>query len=116
MRDKPGIAEKDALLATTTLSFDIAALELFLPLTVGALVVIASSEAAADATQLISLLERHQITVMQATPTTWHLLLEANWTGSPTFENTVRWRGVVVATSAAVAAALRLPLEHVWAD
>ena len=83
MREKPGLTADDVLLAVTTLSFDIAGLEFFLPLTAGALVVIASVEATADATQLISLLERHQITVMQATPATWHLLLEANWTGSP---------------------------------
>ena len=88
----------------------------FLPLTVGALVVIASVEATADATQLVSLLERHQITVMQATPATWHLLLEAHWTGSPQSENTVRRGGVVVGVGGAVAAALRLALEHVWAD
>ena len=83
MRRSPGLTEDDALLAVTTLSFDIAALELFLPLTVGALVVIASAEAAADPTQLVTLLDRHQITVMQATPATWHLLLETKWTGSP---------------------------------
>ena len=83
MREKPGLTQNDVLLAVTTLSFDIAGLEFFLPLTVGALVVIASVEATADAAQLVSLLERHRITVMQATPATWHLLLEANWTGNP---------------------------------
>jgi amino acid adenylation domain-containing protein len=83
MREKPGLTQNDVLLAVTTLSFDIAVLEFFLPLTAGALVVIASVEATADAAQLVSLLERHRITVMQATPATWHLLLEANWTGNP---------------------------------
>ena len=83
MQQKPGLAENDVLLAVTTLSFDIAALELFLPLIVGAQVVIASVEAAADAEQLVSLLKRHEITVMQATPTTWYLLLEAGWIGNP---------------------------------
>ena len=83
MRVKPGLTQDDALLAVTTLSFDIAGLELLLPLTVGALVVIASVQATADARQLTSLLEHHRITVMQATPATWHLLLQANWAGSP---------------------------------
>jgi len=83
MRVNPGLTPDDALLAVTTLSFDIAGLELLLPLTVGALVVIASVQSTADATQLTSLLERHRITVMQATPATWHLLLQANWVGSP---------------------------------
>src|SRR4029079_1378224 len=66
MRVNPGLTPDDALLAVTTLSFDIAGLELLLPLTVGALVVIASVQSTADATQLTSLLERHRITVMQA--------------------------------------------------
>ena len=83
MRTTPGLSADDVLLAVTTLSFDIAGLELFLPLMVGATVVIASVEAAADPAQLVSLLERHKITVMQATPATWHLLLESNWAGSP---------------------------------
>jgi amino acid adenylation domain-containing protein len=81
MRDKPGLTADDTLLAVTTLSFDIAALELFLPLTVGALLVVASFEAAADASQLIALMERHQVTMMQATPATWHLLIQAGWRG-----------------------------------
>ena len=83
MRVKPGLTENDILLAVTTLSFDIAALELFLPLTVGAVAVIASTEACSDAAQLALLLEQHRVTVMQATPTTWYLLLETSWAGSP---------------------------------
>jgi amino acid adenylation domain-containing protein len=81
MRDKPGLRADDTLLAVTTLSFDIAALELFLPLTVGALVVVASFEAAADASQLMALMKRPQVTMMQATPATWHLLIQAGWSG-----------------------------------
>ncbi len=81
MRFWPGLAQQDSLLAVTTISFDIAALELYLPLTVGARCVLASREAAADGQQLQSLLEDHQITVMQATPSTWKLLLESGWMG-----------------------------------
>jgi amino acid adenylation domain-containing protein len=81
MRVQPGMTARDALLAVTTLSFDIAALELFLPLTVGARVVIASREIATDGARLGATLARCGITVMQATPTTWQLLLAAGWPG-----------------------------------
>jgi amino acid adenylation domain-containing protein len=83
MRQKPGLESQDTLLAVTTLSFDIAGLELFLPLCVGAKLVIASREAAADGNLLLGRLISCGATVMQATPITWNLLLEAGWDGSP---------------------------------
>ena len=83
MRKKPGLDAVDTLVAVTTLSFDIAALELFLPLCVGAHLVIATREAAADGNQLVALLTGSGATVMQATPVTWKLLLEAGWEGNP---------------------------------
>jgi amino acid adenylation domain-containing protein/FkbM family methyltransferase len=83
MRKKPGSTANDTLLAVTTLSFDIAGLELFLPLTTGARVVIASREVAADGARLAALLKKSNATVMQATPATWRLLLEAGWPGDP---------------------------------
>ncbi len=83
MRKKPGLDARDTLLAVTTLSFDIAGLELFLPLCVGAKLVIANREAAADGNQLLTLLKTAGATVMQATPVTWKLLLEAGWDGDP---------------------------------
>ncbi len=83
MRREPGLLPTDAMLAVTTISFDIAGLELFLPLIIGARVVIASQESTADGAQLSSMMKRHGITVMQATPVTWRLLLEAGWSGSP---------------------------------
>ncbi|MCC6456164.1 MAG: amino acid adenylation domain-containing protein [Caldilineaceae bacterium] len=86
MQQRPGLTGGDTLLAVTTLSFDIAVLELFLPLTVGAKVVIASREVAADGSQLAQLLSDSQATVMQATPVTWRLLLESGWTGNPTLK------------------------------
>ncbi|MGV3773583.1 MAG: amino acid adenylation domain-containing protein [Verrucomicrobiales bacterium] len=82
MKNAPGITSRDALLAITTLSFDIAGLELFLPIVNGAKIILATSEEAKDPTALISLIEQHQITFMQATPTTWRALLESNWKGS----------------------------------
>ncbi len=77
----PGIDQHDRLLAITTISFDIAALELYVPLTVGACCVIAGREAAVDGYQLLKMLEDFKITAMQATPSTWKLLLESGWTG-----------------------------------
>jgi len=82
MQHDPGLDASDKLLAVTTLSFDIAGLELLLPLISGARVIIASREVAADGAQLSSLLKRCGATVMQATPATWRLLLAAGWTGS----------------------------------
>ncbi|HET8843022.1 MAG TPA: condensation domain-containing protein, partial [Ktedonobacteraceae bacterium] len=83
MRDQPGLSAQDTLLAVTTLSFDIAVLELFLPLTTGARVVIASRDVAADGERLAEALEFSGATVMQATPITWRLLLAAGWQGNP---------------------------------
>jgi nonribosomal peptide synthetase DhbF len=75
MREAPGITPRDVLLAVTSLSFDIAALELWLPLTSGACVALASRAASADPDQLCALIERHDVSMMQATPSTWRLLL-----------------------------------------
>lgn len=83
MQREPGLEPSDTLLAVTTLSFDIAGLELFLPLITGARVVIASREVALDGVRLSVLLNRSGATVMQATPATWRLLLAARWTGDP---------------------------------
>jgi amino acid adenylation domain-containing protein len=83
MRERPGIREDDVLLAVTTLSFDIAGLELFLPLTVGAKVVVAGRETAADARLLAERVAGCGATTMQATPATWRMLLAAGWAGNP---------------------------------
>ncbi|MDE2400635.1 MAG: amino acid adenylation domain-containing protein [Burkholderiales bacterium] len=79
MRREPGLQASDRLLAVTTLSFDIAVLELFLPLTTGARTVLAQREEAMDGEVLGRLVASQGINVMQATPTTWHMLLDANW-------------------------------------
>jgi amino acid adenylation domain-containing protein len=80
---EPGIDHTDVMLAVTTLSFDISVLELFLPLICGARVVIASRDDARDVGPLASLIESSGATVMQATPTTWSMLLRAGWPGCP---------------------------------
>jgi amino acid adenylation domain-containing protein len=81
MRERPGMHAGDVLLAVTTISFDIAVLELYLPLLVGARVVIASESEAADGRQLVRRIDESGITVMQATPATWKLMLAAGWRG-----------------------------------
>ena len=86
MSKVPGLRSEDTLLAVTTTSFDISVLELFLPLLVGATVVIASRESSADGNSLISLIEQSNTNVMQATPATWRLLIESGWTGNPDFK------------------------------
>ncbi len=86
MAREPGLVADDKLLAVTTLSFDIAVLELLLPLSVGAQVVLASTETTQSGPALRQLLEASGATAMQATPSTWRLLLEAGWRGSPTFK------------------------------
>jgi amino acid adenylation domain-containing protein len=78
---EPGMAASDTVCAVTTLSFDIAVLELLLPLSVGARIVLADRDTAADGIALARLLETSGSTVMQATPATWRLLLEAGWPG-----------------------------------
>ena len=77
----PGLSASDVLVAVTTLSFDIAGLELYLPLTVGAHVVVAAGEQVTDGGELRALLSACGATAMQATPATWRLLLEAGWSG-----------------------------------
>ncbi len=83
MAREPGIARGDRLLAVTTLSFDIAVLELLLPLTVGATVIIAPSDVAADGHALGEMVQTSLPTIMQATPATWLQLISAGWNGLP---------------------------------
>lgn len=83
MRDRPGFGADDALLAVTTLSFDIAALELFLPLLTGGELIIAPRGVVTDPRQLAELIGEAKPSVMQATPATWRALVEAGWRGSP---------------------------------
>ncbi len=83
MQQQPGLTAADILLAVTTISFDIAVLELYLPLIVGAKVVLVSREVASDGRQLLAQLRKSNATVMQATPATWRLLLAAGWSDSP---------------------------------
>jgi amino acid adenylation domain-containing protein len=82
MEQSPGLNRDDVFCAVTTLSFDIHASELFLPLICGAKIVMASREVAADGVALARLLEQGQVTTMQATPATWRMLVSSGWQGS----------------------------------
>lgn len=81
MSQRPGMTDGDQLLAVTTLSFDIAGLEIYLPLSLGASLEIVSRDVSSDGNQLLSKLASSGATVMQATPATWRMLLEAGWQG-----------------------------------
>jgi amino acid adenylation domain-containing protein len=74
---EPGLTAEDVVLAHTTVSFDIAAVELILPLMVGGLIVLVDRDTAADGERMGQLCRQHAVTVLQATPATWKLLLEA---------------------------------------
>ncbi|MEG5139393.1 MULTISPECIES: non-ribosomal peptide synthetase [unclassified Microcoleus] len=82
MRQQLAIADGDVWLAVTSLSFDIAALELFLPITTGSRVVVASREVASNGEKLLETLTNSGATVMQATPASWKMLLAAGWQGN----------------------------------
>jgi len=77
MQQAPGFSDLDRLLAVTPISFDIHVLELYLPLICGGQLVISSRGDSVDGKKLARLLEQHDISVMQATPSTWRLLLES---------------------------------------
>jgi amino acid adenylation domain-containing protein len=85
MRERPGLDARAVLLAVTTVCFDIAALELFLPLLVGGRVVIAGTDEVADPQRLAGLIRDKQATVMQATPATWQMLRTIRWSPPPEF-------------------------------
>jgi amino acid adenylation domain-containing protein len=79
MVSAPGFSADDAVLAVTTLSFDISVLEILLPLSIGARTVLAGREVAGDPALLSSLIASSGVTAMQATPTSWRMLLDAGW-------------------------------------
>lgn len=81
LAETPGCGPADVWLATTTVSFDIAALELFLPLLAGARLVIADAATVTDGEALGRALDAHGATIMQATPSGWRLLLASGWQG-----------------------------------
>jgi amino acid adenylation domain-containing protein/thioester reductase-like protein len=86
MKEKPGIKSEDRLLAITTISFDIAALEIYLPLITGSGLIVASRETVVDGNLLSKRIKESKITIMQATPSSWQMLLESDWEGDSKFK------------------------------
>ena len=82
IRKEPGLTETDTVLAVTTISFDVAVPEIFLPLSVGAKLIVVSSAIAANGQELLRVLNASKATFMHPTPITWRLLLAAGWQGS----------------------------------
>jgi amino acid adenylation domain-containing protein len=83
MAEAPGLTADDTLVAVTTLSFDIAGLELYLPLLQGGRLVVATRDETTDGRRLSALLAASGATAMQATPATWRMLVESGWDGRP---------------------------------
>ncbi|MET8582265.1 amino acid adenylation domain-containing protein [Streptomyces collinus] len=79
MARRPGLTAADRMLAVTTHSFDIAALELFLPLVTGAGCHLCDAATARDPERLRELIGAVRPTVMQATPSTWTMLFHSGW-------------------------------------
>lgn len=107
---RPGFGSGDTLLAVTTWAFDTSVIDMFLPLSVGGKVVIARRDVTTDGFKLLSLLKSSGATVMQATPTTWRLLLAAGWDGPSALK--------VISTGEALPRDLANELtarsDHVW--
>jgi len=82
MTRAPGMGADDRLLAVTTLSFDIAQLEIWLPLVAGATTVIVDRATTMDGRAIAAVMRERRITFLQATPTTWRLLLMGGWSGN----------------------------------
>ena len=81
MSNVPGVKADDKLLAVVTLSFDMSVYELYVPLSKGATIVIASSQETKDGQALMDLIEKHDISMLQATPSLWNILLNSGWKG-----------------------------------
>src|SRR5262249_12541118 len=82
MLDILKVNESDCILSLTTLAFDIAGLELYLPLICGARTALIQRTGSYDPAALATAIARLGVTVMQATPATWRLLIDAGWPGA----------------------------------
>ncbi|SBT47367.1 hybrid non-ribosomal peptide synthetase/type I polyketide synthase [Micromonospora narathiwatensis] len=83
MRERPGLTGDGTMLAMASFAFDMSVPELFLPLVVGARMLLVGRDVAYDATRLAELLAAEGVTLAQGTPATWRLLIESGWPGLP---------------------------------
>ncbi len=79
---EPGLAKADRMLAVAPISFDIATMDMFLPLCAGGTVVIATRQDGWDPHRLKRLIREHDITCLQATPATWRMIVSSGWSGN----------------------------------
>ena len=110
MAQRPGLRPGEVLVGVTTPAFDLSVPDLFLALTTGAHLVLADPAVAADPAALVALLDRVDADVMQATPSTWRMLLDASWTGRPTMRVVCGGEGY----TAALAKPLLAKVAQVW--
>jgi amino acid adenylation domain-containing protein len=110
VQKEPGFTERDVLAAVTTVSFDTAGVDMYLPLLAGARLVIANRESTLDGRKLAQLLNDSGATVMQATPATWRLLIESGWSG----KRDLRIFSTGEALSAELATELTMRGDSVW--
>ncbi|MEB0260688.1 MULTISPECIES: amino acid adenylation domain-containing protein [unclassified Mucilaginibacter] len=79
LQKAPGISPADKVMATATVCFDIAGLDIYLPLSVGAEIVLIDSIMAKDGRALLDVVREKKVTMFQATPYTWRMMLEMGW-------------------------------------
>ena len=116
MQVEPGLSAGDVLLAVTTLSFDISVLEMFLPLVSGARVVVGDRDEVVDGRLLAGLIESSGATVMQATPTTWSMLLDSGWAGGSGLKVLCGGEAMSRGAGGSSGGAVWVGVEHVRAD
>ncbi len=78
---QPGLTAADKTITLATIAFDLATVEIYLPLLVGAELVLTDADTARNGESLAALLQAEQLTFMQATPATWRMLWETGWRG-----------------------------------
>ncbi|MEU1394771.1 amino acid adenylation domain-containing protein [Micromonospora zamorensis] len=83
MRERPGLTSDGTMLAMASFAFDMSVPELFLPLVVGARMLLVGRDVGYDAPRLAALLAAEGVTLAQGTPATWRLLIESGWAGLP---------------------------------
>ena len=110
MAERPGLTAGQRMLGVTTPAFDLSVPDLFLPGWVGGTLVLAPAEQTSEGARLLALVRDSDPDVLQATPSTWRMLLDAGWEGSP------RLRAVVggEACPAALAARLAAHVGELW--
>ena len=115
MQSEPGFSARDVLLAVTTVSFDIAGLELLLPLVYGRHRYVYPSQPG-NPEGLLHDLARYRPTVMQATPATWKLLIAAGWQGDARMKILCGGEAMEPALARSLLVRSEASVEYVWPD